>query len=233
MHPSYIVEITSKPEISRQVRNLITLMLALIVMIGASAYAEPENAPEVEQEKAAKKEPTKNLTECPDCTGKVSKRATMCPHCGCPGEAIKQAVYRAEQAARPKTVARVVSDSAEGYAVAVKDGDATYVVFDAFLLANSIKLELHDVRDGKMISYNAVELAEQAGLLRLKVTSDQLVFKSIAKLGSAPAIYLDTQGFVCPSGRESVSSRPNSRSVTQAALDNLTAAWRDRASRSP
>jgi len=32
-----------------------------------------------------------NLIECPDCDEMVSYRALLCPHCGCPGDAIKEA----------------------------------------------------------------------------------------------------------------------------------------------
>ena len=31
---------------------------------------------------------TSNMAECPDCSGKVSKRAPQCPQCGCPLESI-------------------------------------------------------------------------------------------------------------------------------------------------
>ena len=173
----------------------LTLITAIFISTIASAVGEPSTTVDQQAKPLPKKLAVTNLTQCPDCKGKVSKRAMMCPHCGCSGEAIKQAVYRAAQAAKPKSVVSVVSDSAKGHGVAVKDVDATYVVFDAFLLADSMKLELRDVRDDKMISYTAVQLAEDTGLIRLKVTSDQLVFKSIAKPSSAPAIYLDEQGF--------------------------------------
>ena len=168
----------------------------VIAMIFLTATVTPSFAePNQKGQQVAKQTATKNITQCPDCTEKVSKRAMMCPHCGCPGDAIKLAVHKAEQAAKPKSVVRVVSDFAKGHGVAVKDGDATYVVFDAFLLGDSTKLELHDVRDDKMLSYTQVQLADKQGLLRLKVTSDQVVFKPLAPPGSNPAIYLDAQGF--------------------------------------
>lgn len=171
-------------------------MISFLLVVMGSVRSEPQvNAKGAPMSAKVNSADKTNLTQCPDCTGKVSKRAAMCPHCGCPGEAIKLAVYRAEQAAKPKSVVQVISDSGKGHALAVKDGDSTYVIFDAFLLANSMKLELRDVRDDKMISYSAVELAEQAGLMRLKVTSDQLDFKSLAKPNSTPSIYLDALGF--------------------------------------
>ena len=38
-----------------------------------------------------------NLMTCPDCGGRVSKRALMCPSCGCRGEVIEKAAREPER----------------------------------------------------------------------------------------------------------------------------------------
>lgn len=45
-------------------------------------------------------EAVSRLIACPDCTAQVSKRAVFCPHCGCPKEAIEEAV----KALEPKVI---------------------------------------------------------------------------------------------------------------------------------
>ena len=96
-------------------------VVAFITIVGPSVYAESAKL----EGKVIPKEKVTHLTPCPDCTGAVSKRAVMCPHCGCPGDVIVAAVQKAKLAAEPKSIVRVVADKAKGSGVAVKDGDST------------------------------------------------------------------------------------------------------------
>jgi len=41
-------------------------------------------------------------------------------------------------------IVSVIADDKEGFGVAIREGEFTYIVLEAFLLANSTKLELHD-----------------------------------------------------------------------------------------
>jgi len=139
-------------------------------------------------------ETAKNVTKCPDCLDQVSKRALLCPHCGCPGEAIKTAVKVAEEAARPKALVSVIADKVKGFGVAIRDADATYVILDPFLLADSMKLELHDLVTGDNLPYTGVQLAENAPLMRLEVKSDNIAFKDLSSLQGEPTAFLDANG---------------------------------------
>ncbi len=48
------------------------------------------------------------LIACPDCDKAVSRRATFCPACGCPGEAIAEAVKALAEKVKPKPPAERV-----------------------------------------------------------------------------------------------------------------------------
>ena len=50
-----------------------------------------------------------SLMPCPDCEAKVSRRALMCPSCGCRGEAIEEAARALAEAEKPKKPDREVA----------------------------------------------------------------------------------------------------------------------------
>lgn len=135
-----------------------------------------------------------NLAACPDCLKMVSKRALMCPGCGCPGNAIFASVQRAELLAKPKSVVQVVADKTTGFGVGIVIGDQKYVVLDVFLLADSTSLELRDVVNQINVPYTTIQLAEGAGLMRLQVNSDALAYAPITKEKQAATRYLDEVG---------------------------------------
>ena len=154
-------------------RLLIWTLMSLSAFTGISMNAEPlvQNTPMIQPAEEPKPQ---SLTNCPDCEKEVSKRAVMCPHCGCPGDAIHSAVAYAEELARPKAVVSVISETASGVGVAIEADGLHYVVFDAFLLAGSSILELHDVVNDKNVAYTEVQLALNTGLMRLRVDSEDL-----------------------------------------------------------
>ena len=84
------------------------IVLACILALSAGVVAAQTERVE-DDDQAPPTTRGAKLTQCPDCSGKVSKRAVMCPHCGCPGEAIWKAVRIAEEAARPKSVVSVIT----------------------------------------------------------------------------------------------------------------------------
>lgn len=110
-----------------------------------------------------------SLFPCPDCGGKVSRRAVMCPDCGCPGAAILEAVKLDDETKRPKRLVSVSSDTQKGVAVLVQQGDFQYVVMDVFLLAGATTLNITELGTDKVISYSEPELAVDAPLLRFKI----------------------------------------------------------------
>ncbi len=121
----------------------------------------------------------------------------MCPHCGCPGEAIQQAVKNTEEAARPKAVVSVIADKSTGSGVAIRDTGSTYIILDPFLLADSMKLELRDLVGDENLAYTGVQLAEDAILMRLAVSSDKVAFTDLSASQSEPTTYVDAAGTVC------------------------------------
>ena len=50
-----------------------------------------------------------SLMPCPDCEAKVSRRALMCPACGCRGESIEEAARALAEAEKPKEPDREVA----------------------------------------------------------------------------------------------------------------------------
>ncbi len=136
------------------------------------------------------KKPSLRLIKCPDCEARVSRRAVMCPHCGCPGEAIHEAVRLEEELTRPKTIVRVVNDRDGGFGVVIKDKAETYAVFDIFLLAGSNKLELRDLRKGLSVAYTGIEIALGEGLIRLKVREKSLAVRGLAPKGQEATAFI-------------------------------------------
>ena len=59
-----------------------------------------------------------------------------------------------------------------------------------------MQLELHDVRNDAMFSYTQVQLAEQEGLMRLAVKSDQVVFEPLASDEKRAVGYFGGAGFL-------------------------------------
>lgn len=166
-----------------------------------------------------------NLTPCPDCEQMVSPRAVMCPHCGCPGDAIKEAVAEREAEATPpppKPVLQVTTDRATGYAVAFKHGEAKYVVMDAALLADTSSLGLSLLTTGENVAYQRMQIARDVPLVRFRIETDDLVFRSSsAASDNAPFAWLDVQGETTPAsdGKD----RPNGIVALLDADDNIAA----------
>ena len=126
-----------------------------------------------------------NLIACPDCGQSVSRRAIMCPHCGCPGDAIKDAVAAHEAAERPPPiypVAAFKTGSAQGAAVAYTDGENRYLLIDAYSLMGASTLQITPLATNAPIPYHAMQVAAEAPLVRFKTTATNLVFLSRAPL---------------------------------------------------
>jgi hypothetical protein len=125
-----------------------------------------------------------DLFPCPDCEQPVSPRAIMCPHCGCPGAAIKTAVTAQEAAQRPPTpiypVAALKTGEAEGAAVAYTDGENQYLVIDAYPLMGAISLDLSPLTTNTPIAYHSMQVAAKAPLVRFQTAATNISFLSRA-----------------------------------------------------
>jgi len=107
----------------------------------------------------------------------------MCPHCGCPGDAIKDAATKlADQESKPDrfSVVKVQTDQANGRAVALMDSDQRYLVLDAALLINANSMETFLVNTNEYVMYRDLQIANDSMLVRFGTDSTNLLFQSKA-----------------------------------------------------
>lgn len=115
------------------------------------------------------------LISCPDCGGEVSRRAVMCPRCGCPGEAIAAAVQReAEEAMAPQAVVAIRTSERDGWGLLVREAGRTVVVLDAGLLYGVDALAVHTCPTNVAILYRGLQVAMHLPLVRLEVDATNL-----------------------------------------------------------
>jgi hypothetical protein len=74
-----------------------------------------------------------------------------------------------EEKRRPRRLAAVQTDTRQGQAVLVRQGDVQYALMDLFLLAGAASLSLTEMGTDTAISYSDPELTPEAPLLRFKV----------------------------------------------------------------
>jgi len=115
------------------------------------------------------------LISCPDCGGAVSRRAVMCPACGCPGEAIVEAVEReAAEAMAPQAVVAIRTSERDGWGLLVRDAGRTAVVLDAALLYGVDALTVYTCPTNAAILYRGLQVAMHLPLVRLEVEATNL-----------------------------------------------------------
>lgn len=126
-----------------------------------------------------------SLFPCPDCDAQVSSRALMCPHCGCPGETIAEAVAQSRKDKDAETrslspIAKVTASAGRGYAVAVMDGMRKYLVMDTTLLWEADFLTITPLATNSLIAYRALQLANDVPLARFLTDATNLSYLAIA-----------------------------------------------------
>jgi len=109
----------------------------------------------------------------------------MCPHCGCPGEAIHSVVEsnRTANVELPSfchSLVLVTSDQGTGVGVCIRNSAQLYVLTSQNLLAGAQSLTLAKMLDGHAIPYTSIELASDRNLVRLAVNATNLQAISIA-----------------------------------------------------
>jgi hypothetical protein len=123
------------------------------------------------------------LIGCPDCDQPVSSRAVMCPHCGCPGDAIKEAAAKLvveEAALENLSVVKVITDKTNGHAVAIMVSDQRFVVFDANLLVDASSMETLLINTNESVLYQDLQMANDSMLVRFGTDSTNLLYLSKA-----------------------------------------------------
>ena len=125
-----------------------------------------------------------DLIDCPDCGQMVSERAIMCPQCGCPASGILEAVeakHAAEKLLTPRSVVRVKTDNASGYAVIVAEDNKSYVMMDASLMDATVSLSITLLATNKTVRYQDFQVAQNKQFARFIAHSIDVVPVPILK----------------------------------------------------
>lgn len=129
------------------------------------------------------------LILCPDCEQPVSHRALMCPHCGCPGDAIAEAAAMLTEAAEPllSPLVRVEASAGTGYGVGVLEGGTHYVVMDARLLWEAERLTIVPTTTNTPVAYWGLQLAADVPLARFSTDATNIAYLVAAPTTEAMA----------------------------------------------
>ena len=119
------------------------------------------------------------LIPCPDCERKVSRRALMCPYCGCKGEVIEEAARNLPM----PIVGDVLECDCDGLrcnALPVEFEGRRFAVlpFDSLLGATRVRL-FKKGDAGHEVQWMVPELAEDAPIVRLGLQETNLVYWTI------------------------------------------------------
>ena len=120
-----------------------------------------------------------NLMPCPDCGYEVSKRALMCPKCGCKGDIIESAAKKLDLKDKPKPLDRWVdADLGEDSfrALPVCMDDENFVVIPLEKTFNLETLTFSYASTNLTITYGIPEVAVDAPLVRFPISCTNLQF---------------------------------------------------------
>lgn len=120
-----------------------------------------------------------NLMPCPDCGYEVSKRALMCPKCGCKGDIIESAAKKLDLKDKPKPLdhwvdAELGEDSFR--ALPVRMDDENFIVIPLEKTFNLETLTFSYVSTNLTITYGIPEVAVDAPLVRFPISCTNLQF---------------------------------------------------------
>jgi len=121
------------------------------------------------------------LMPCPDCGKMVSRRALMCPSCGCRGEIIEQAAKETQAKPKPKEPDRMVRadfGKTTCEALPVKMDGGGYVVLPLEKVLDLETLVFSFVSTNQTIGYGVPEVALDLPLVRFPIAETNLVFAS-------------------------------------------------------
>lgn len=119
------------------------------------------------------------LIPCPDCGQSVSRRAFMCPRCGCRSEVIEAAAKLLDSKPKPRIPDSVVrADFGRDVcdALPVKMSDGLFVVLPLEKVLDIETLVFSFVSTNVTISYSIPEVAVDQPIIRFPITETNLLF---------------------------------------------------------
>jgi hypothetical protein len=119
------------------------------------------------------------LMPCPDCGQNVSKRALMCPKCGCKGEIIERVAKELKTKPRPKHLDRWVNadlGAVSFRALPVRMDDDNFIVIPLEKTFNLKTLTFSYASTNLTITYGIPEVAVDAPLVRFPISCTNLQF---------------------------------------------------------
>ena len=122
-----------------------------------------------------------SLIPCPDCGSDVSRRALMCPNCGCKGEVIAEEAARLEKAKEPPPPDdAILADfgSRKERATPVMFGEKPYAVLPLEKLVGLEAMTFSFVSTNAPIEYTSIEVADTMPLVRFGISETNLLFKT-------------------------------------------------------
>ena len=123
------------------------------------------------------------LVPCPDCGREVSKRALMCPNCGCKGEVIAEEAARlakAEEPPPPDDASLADFGDRKERATPVMFGEKPYAVLPLEKLVGLKTMTFSFVSTNAPINYASIEVAGTMPLVRFGISETNLLFKAEA-----------------------------------------------------
>ena len=119
------------------------------------------------------------LISCPDCGQSVSRRAFMCPRCGCRGEVIEASAKLLDSKPKPRipdSFVRADFGSDVCDALPVKMSDGLFVVLPLEKVLNIETLVFSFVSTNATIGYSIPEVAVDQPIIRFPITETNLLF---------------------------------------------------------
>ena len=123
------------------------------------------------------------LIPCPDCGQAVSRRAFMCPRCGCRGEVIVGAAKLIDSKPKPRTPDGFVrADFGRDWceALPVKMADGLFVVLPLEKVLDIETLVFYFASTNATINYSTPEVAVNLPIIRFPISETNLLFASAA-----------------------------------------------------
>ena len=122
------------------------------------------------------------LIPCPDCGHDVSKRALMCPKCGCKGEIIERVAMEWKTKPRPKPLDRwVVADSGRDKfkALPVRINEGNFVILPLETTFGLETLSFSYASTNLTISYGIPEVAANLPIVRFPIPCTNFQFAAV------------------------------------------------------